>query len=217
MIGASPKLHGSRQVNKQEFTNQNWDIDRSSPSQLHIKLHKPEKNLMAKDIEGASPQCVKFTTKRMGGDPLNPNYKLQSVDKRVPTPPKYIRDHMYINDIEGCRPKKEKVLEIKTRESMKVNDIEGAQARIRHKERPKQQNYDSYDYSDITKAHFISTRQTNPLDPSYIARDESGNVVQIGIVPGSKPQALPPERKTASFSQSNMTKDILGATSGTKG
>jgi hypothetical protein len=35
-IGAQPKLHGSKQVNKQEFTNQNWDIDRSGPRALHI-------------------------------------------------------------------------------------------------------------------------------------------------------------------------------------
>jgi len=36
--GASPKLHGSRQVNKPEFSNTNWDIARSSPAALHIGL-----------------------------------------------------------------------------------------------------------------------------------------------------------------------------------
>jgi len=43
--GASPKLHGSKQVNKPEFSNTNWDIARSSPAALHIGLQKPEFNL----------------------------------------------------------------------------------------------------------------------------------------------------------------------------
>ena len=40
LIGAAPKLHGSKKVNKQEFTNSNWDIDRSGPRALHIGLIK---------------------------------------------------------------------------------------------------------------------------------------------------------------------------------
>lgn len=35
---------------------------------------------------------------------------------------------MEINDIDGARPKKEKVNDIKTREIMKIDDIEGAKA-----------------------------------------------------------------------------------------
>lgn len=35
-LGAQPKLFGSKQVNKPEFSNQNWDIDRSGPRALHI-------------------------------------------------------------------------------------------------------------------------------------------------------------------------------------
>lgn len=58
--GASPKLHGSRVCHKQEFSNQNWDIDRSCPRALHVGLYKPETNLTNKDIDGSSPQCVKF-------------------------------------------------------------------------------------------------------------------------------------------------------------
>jgi hypothetical protein len=36
ILGASPKLHGSKEVNKPEFSNTNWDIPRSQPAALHI-------------------------------------------------------------------------------------------------------------------------------------------------------------------------------------
>ena len=63
---------------------------------------------------------------------------------------------MEIDDIEGCRAKKEKQLSIKTREVNKVDDIEGAKAQLRHKGRDKSPDYSAYDYSDITKTQFIS-------------------------------------------------------------
>jgi len=39
---------------------------------------------------------------------------------------------MDINDIDGVKPKKNKQIEYKTRETMKIDDIEGAKARVRH-------------------------------------------------------------------------------------
>lgn len=49
-LGAAPKLHGSKKINKAEFSNQNWDIDRSGPRALHIGLYKQETNLKTDDI-----------------------------------------------------------------------------------------------------------------------------------------------------------------------
>jgi hypothetical protein len=57
-LGAYPKLHGSKEVNKPEFSNTNWDIARSSPAALHMGLNKPQANLNTRDIDGASPRCV---------------------------------------------------------------------------------------------------------------------------------------------------------------
>jgi len=54
-IGAIPKLHGSKKVNKAEYGNSNWDIDRSGPRALHIGLYKEETNLKTGDIGGAAP------------------------------------------------------------------------------------------------------------------------------------------------------------------
>lgn len=53
--GAVPKLHGSKQVNKPDYINANWDIERAGPRALHMDLYKAETNLATQDIEGAQP------------------------------------------------------------------------------------------------------------------------------------------------------------------
>ena len=67
----------------------------------------------------------------MGGDPLNPKYKLQTVEQRPITPPRFIRDSMVV-DIEGARPKKDKYVNVPTKETNKISDIEGTKANFRH-------------------------------------------------------------------------------------
>lgn len=134
-IGASPKLHGSKQVNKPEFSNTNWDIARSSPAALHIGLNKPQANLNIRDIEGTSPKCVQFTTNRFGHNPLSPVYELPKVETRAITPPKYIRDTLDISDIPGARAKKDWRGEAKTKPTNKIDDIPGTKAHPRHQAR----------------------------------------------------------------------------------
>ena len=80
MLGAVPKLHGSKVVNKPDFMNQNWDIDRAGPRALHMNLYKAETNLATNDIEGANPQCNRFKSTRTTNDPLNPTYNLSKVE-----------------------------------------------------------------------------------------------------------------------------------------
>ncbi len=188
IIGASPKLHGSKVVNKPEFSNQNWDIERSCPRSLHIGLNKPENNLGNRDIEQSVPKCAKFNTKRIGGDPMNPKYKLQSYEERPITPPRFMRDTLHHDDIDGSKPKKATFSNIQTREVNKIDDIEGTKAKFRHQERVNSNNYSSFDYSDITKDKFMTKRQTNPLQPSYVGQDENGKQIEYGVVEGSKPQ-----------------------------
>lgn len=100
-----------------------------------------------------------------------PVYKLAQVEIRPITPPKFVRDQMNINDIDGARPKKHKVIEYETREIMLIEDIEGTKAKERHKKRNRSPDYNAYDYSDITKSNFVSRRSVNPLSPVYVARD----------------------------------------------
>jgi len=98
---------------------------------------------------------------------------------------------MDVNDIDGARPTKVKIIEKAKRETMKIDDIDGSNSRVLHKPRARSPGYNNYDYSDITKAQFVSQRVVNPLSPSYKARDENNNLIDIGDVDGSRPTILP--------------------------
>ena len=108
------------------------------------------------------------------------------VEYREPTPPKFIRDGLNNEDIEGARTRKEKYFE--TREIMKIEDIDGTKPK---KVYVRQSNYDSFNYFDITKTKFTSSRTINPLMPTYQVKDENNNLIQIGEIPGSSPKKMP--------------------------
>ena len=57
----------------------------------------------------------------------------------------------------------------------------------------------------------------NPLNPTYTIRDQDNNLFEIGEIKGNKPNILPPERRRGDISLALKTKDILGATSDSKG
>lgn len=46
-----------------------------------------------------------------------------------------MKDPLEIDDIEGARPKKHKVIEFETRDTMNIDDIEGTKAKWRHSPR----------------------------------------------------------------------------------
>lgn len=102
---------------------------------------------------------------------------------------------------------------------MKIDDIEGTLARVRHPTRPNGDNqYSNIDYRDVTNVDFKSTRTTNPLQPTYVHREENGTLGTIGSVAGSFPNVLPPPRKDLEFVATSLkTKDILGCATATKG
>jgi hypothetical protein len=76
-------------------------------------------------------------------------------------------------------------------------------------------HYDSFNYADITKTRFYSSRSVNPLTPCYQIRDENGNLATVGDIPGSSPKKLP-ERKTGGFYNGLETGDISGTKCGSK-
>lgn len=177
-----------------------------------LGLNKPEYNLGNHDIEHSRPDCVKFKTER-SYDPLNPSYNLSKVEIRPITPPRFIRDNIHHDDIEGSKPKKPAYYE--TRGSiLETKDIEGCKPRDRTFNR--KDNFESINYRDVTHADFKTKRTTNPLSPSYVVRNEDGTVEQIGNIEGNVPNKIP-ERKKGPVSQSLQTNDIEGAQSGTKG
>ena len=144
---------------------------------------------------------MKFETSRIGQNPLNPSYNLQSVEYLQAEPVKFIRDQQYIDDIPGSRPAKKKQIDIATRDIMNIHDIEGTKAKPHTFSRVENKSYHCMDYRDVTNVDFKTTRSTNPLEPTYIIRDETKNmeICEIGRVPGSQPNVLPPARQDPNF------------------
>ena len=100
-IGTSPKALWSQKGRQPEFMLVKEDIERSGPRKLHVRLNKPDFNLTNADIAGSKTQANKFTTKREPSNPLEPVYKLASYTYLPPETPKFLRDSMKVDDIEG--------------------------------------------------------------------------------------------------------------------
>ena len=137
---------------------------------LHIGLNKPEYNLTNDDITGTKTQILKFVTKRQASNPLNPVYKLPSFTV-VPAPiPKFVRDGMIIEDIDGTRPKVKK--QFAPRDTLNCFDIDGAHAKQQYKRKTVgDTGYNNIAYNDVTKKSWASRRCTNPCDPTYTVWD----------------------------------------------
>ncbi len=113
----------------------------------------------------------------MASNPLNSQYELAKVETRPLIPHKFIRDQMSIDDIEGARSKKDQHNTAKTKEINKIDDIERTRARQRHSPRKNSTGCTSYDYTDVTRAHFMLKRSVNPLYPTHTVRDKDGKSI----------------------------------------
>ena len=101
--GAQSYLPGYRYRNKPDLYNVT-DIEKASPQPRCRSLNKPEYNLQTSDIPHASPDSVNFKSNRIGNNPLNPVYILPSYNSKPSTPPRFLRDSISIDDIEGSKP-----------------------------------------------------------------------------------------------------------------
>jgi hypothetical protein len=112
--------------------------------------------------------------------------------------------------VEGAKPRIKKYYQ--TRDVLSVNDIEGAKAKGPYlRERTK---FDAFNYDDVTKDFFKSSRVTNPLQPTYKIRNEEGKLIEIGDIPGSSPRKLP--MRNTPFDGAYNVKDIPGTAPGSK-
>ncbi|KAL4464775.1 hypothetical protein ABPG74_011336 [Tetrahymena malaccensis] len=207
--GASPEMRGYKYNNKETFVNRIDDIDGSSPKQLIKCLSKPDFQLNNKDIKGAQPQINKFQTTRQPFNPLQPQYQLPKAEVRVSTPPKFIRDNINIDDIEGTKPNPKF---FKTRNVDIYTEIEGSKPKNLFIPRD---HIDILDVKDINEfLQFKTTRHTNPLNPTYIGQNDQGEKIQYGHIDGSLSRRLHPEEsKKVNFNLT--TNDIKGAWHGT--
>mmetsp|Transcript_12681 Transcript_12681/g.12516 ORF Transcript_12681/g.12516 Transcript_12681/m.12516 type:complete len:121 (+) Transcript_12681:527-889(+) len=96
---------------------------------------------------------------------------------------------------------------------MKIEDIDGTKPK---KVYVRESNYDSFNYFDITKTKFTSSRTINPLMPTYQVKDEQNNLIQIGEIPGSSPKKMP-MRTLGNYFQQLHVRDIPGTATGSRG
>ena len=86
------------------------------------------------------------------------------------------------------------------RDVFKVKEIEGTAPKQPYLRKTE---HDSFTYTDVYRNQWKTSRQTNPLDPTYIHRENgegfragSGEVSQnYGHIRGSKPPTLPAEKQ----------------------
>lgn len=179
--GSSPRKFGAFNQ-KIDYTNKNDDIDKSSPRRLHIKLNKPEYNLSNSDIEYSQPHCVKCKITRHL-DPLEPKYNLPTSPEYPPYKPRFIRDSMKVDDIQGAKPRKI-VSQNLLRESLKNNDVKDSWPRKPYVRKSK---YEFMNYRDVTHSEFKTKRSTNPLEPNYRMKFLDGSQIKFGPIEGNKP------------------------------
>ena len=94
-----------------------------------------------------------------------------------------------------------------------MNDIAGAKAKDPYT-RPRTK-YDGFNYDDVTRVNFKTTRSVNPLAPTYLVRDDKGEVKTIGAIKGSSPSKLPQRQDQIYFGCMNV-RDIPGTAAGSK-
>ena len=179
--GSSPRRFGAFNQ-KIDFINKVDDIEKSSPKKLHIQLKKPEYNLSNSDIEFSQPNCVTCKIKRHL-NPLEPKYKLSKSPDYPPYEPKFIRDNISVQDIDGARPKKitsNKVL----KDSLKNDDVKDSWPRKPYVRKTK---YEFMDYRDVNNVDFQTRRITNPLNPFYEMNFVDGSKVKFGPIEKNRP------------------------------
>ncbi len=212
--GSSPRKFGLL-TKKIDFTNNNKDIEKSSPSQLFKKVI-PNYSLSCKDIQGATPHHLKSHIVRCT-NPLNPKYYLpktettkqeENIDNNKK--PKFIKDNLKIDDIEGSRPKK--IGNFFLRNNMNKDDIKGSFPRQRY---VRKEFFNSIDYSDIQKIKHKRKKDLNPLNPVY-NWNYSINNVNYNVGPIEKNQPKPFSDIKYKFPYNLSNEDIEGSKPGSK-
>lgn len=243
--GTKPQNRFNAYTNKPDLWN-NADVQGSTSKVLHKSRNSLDKSLYIDDIEGARAKIRdKFLFTKRSVDPLNPQYSLPTFTPAEPYEPKFLRDSVRVDDIDGAMTKAP--INFKGRETMNTSDIEGAQAcwRPRHSrvrlEAPPQDNLDVNDISRRTHRHIDHTsRVTDVLDPVYRLNEleicdnlkytkptknppffPETKLLMISDIEGAQPGWIPPMRfnppmeKRREFRNTNYIQDIEGAHSDT--
>jgi len=169
-----------------------------------VNESKPAKDLLAiDDIDGAKPKIQRqlpHSNRKI--NPVDPVYELPSSKKEEYPVPKFIRDNMKNDDVEGASPKPY-LSDKPPRDIMRLDDIIGYKPK-QTIQRDSKTNF-SFDVTDInTDGQFRSKRVTNPLTPEYFFNSE----VITDDFGRAKP---PPKGHSTPYHPLDVT-DIPGAT-----
>eukprot|EP00357_Protocruzia_adherens_P026984 CAMPEP_0115018228 /NCGR_PEP_ID=MMETSP0216-20121206/28657_1 /TAXON_ID=223996 /ORGANISM="Protocruzia adherens, Strain Boccale" /LENGTH=642 /DNA_ID=CAMNT_0002389335 /DNA_START=30 /DNA_END=1958 /DNA_ORIENTATION=- len=183
IVGARPRMKEYEFAAHSSLSLRTDDIDKARSKTLHRNIKKPNYSL---DVSDIATKNRRFQTNRESGNPLQPNYKLPSVEFRELTPPKFIRDNMDYQDVEGSKPSK--YFKWQPRKTNDISDIDGA--KCKPEEIFKRENF--MNVKDINGTHdsFRTTRQVDPLNPTYKIAGEDGKLVEIGHVERSTPKPI---------------------------
>ena len=138
-----------------------------------------------------------------------PRYNLPKYEEIPPINPRFIRDSINIDDIDGARPKRN--FKWKNNMDFMQPEIEGSKPR---KPKIRKSDYDSFNYSDVTNFKFVSKRNLNPLDPEYSLDYGKGEKYFHGKIEGSKPVTFHPMIYPNPLNL--KTSDVPGAQIGSK-
>lgn len=165
-LESSPKKFGLLH-HKIDFINKTDDIEMASPSTLIPKCERyPNYFNNNKDIEKSCPRKNGFTTNRVPTNPLDPIYNLPVIKEDEYEIPKFIRDSIQVDDIDGARPRKG----LKYIEKLNRNYSSEIETRSNRRNFVKKKELANryIDYKDINEDSFKTKRSVNPLNPVYL-------------------------------------------------
>jgi hypothetical protein len=150
-----------------------------------VQEHKTPVDVMRlDDIEGSRPKVVRQLphSQRML-NPVDPKYKMPSAPPIVPLAPRFIRNSLYNDDVEGAKPMSYRT-DKPPRDLLRTDDIDGCKPAPQARELSGASN--SLNVRDInTDGLHPTTRHVNPLTPVYVYDGMEKDVEDFGRV---KPQ-----------------------------
>ena len=191
------------------------DIEGTKTKPMVNESKKPVDIMSVDDIEGAKPRIQRQLphSNRMT-NPLNPQYQLPTKEEPPIPVPKFIRDNISVDDIQGAHSKSYQT-DKPPRDIMNINDISGAHPRKRILTLDADGTCNglkltntcsrSLQVKDINNdGIFRTTRVTNPLNPVYIYDGQRIEATDYG-------KHFPPNIPKKEIDFPNSTKDIEGA------
>lgn len=179
------------------------DIQGTKTKPMVDESKKPVDLMNLDDIDGSRPRIIRQLphSNRML-NPVDPQYTLPSYKQEKIEPPKFIRDTMKNDDVEGAHPMTYKT-DKPAKDIMKIDDISGT--RPVHRMRELKKGIDPLYVKDINNdGIFKTTRVVDPLNPVYIYDGQE--------IRGDDYGKVKPPPKGHNMPQSSLyTGDIQGA------